>query len=76
MQILKTLYIHVQYEMSIGHMTVHWIQWTTQMSIGHVHVQWTYRISIGYLSVNWIFECQLTKPDFVTTGKGHCGYIE
>jgi hypothetical protein len=27
------------YEMSIGHMAVHWIQWTTHMSIGHVHVQ-------------------------------------
>ena len=40
--------------MSIGHMSVHWIQWTTQMSIGHVHVQWiqwTYRMSIGYLTV-------------------------
>ena len=24
------------YEMSIGHMTVHWIQWTTQMFTGHV----------------------------------------
>jgi hypothetical protein len=50
------------HEMSIGHMTVHWIQWTTQMAIGHVHVQWTYRMSIGYLSVNWI---QWTKLDFV-----------
>jgi hypothetical protein len=30
------------YEMSIGHVTVHWIQWTTKMSIGHVRVQWTY----------------------------------
>jgi hypothetical protein len=59
--------------MSIGHMTAHWIQQTTQMSIGHVHVQCPYRMSIGYLSVNRI---QWTKPDFATTGKGHRGYIE
>jgi hypothetical protein len=61
------------YEMSIGHMAVHWIQWTTHMSIGHVHVQWTNRMSIGYLSVNWI---QWTKLDFVTTGKRHRGFID
>jgi hypothetical protein len=31
-------------QMSSGHVLVHWIQWTTEMSIGHTHVQWIHWI--------------------------------
>ena len=48
------------YEMSIGHMTVHWIQWTTQMSCtSHAHVQWTCTCPMDISNDHWIFECQL-----------------
>jgi hypothetical protein len=49
-------------------------QLTCPLEMCMSNAQWTYWMSsIGCLSVNWI---QWTKPDFVTTGKRHRGFID